>query len=171
MGIPFLPVQGIIGSDYLKVRPEFQIIEDPYSKAPVVVVPAVRPDLVIFHAFQADSMGNVAIEEATDATIAIKAAQIAIATVEEVVSEGHLLLNRDRRLLSWLHVDVVVEVPGGAHPTACPGYYSMDDIHLRKYLKLAREKNNLKDYLDHYIHEVDGEEGYQKLVALEAQNE
>ena len=51
-GIPFMPLRGIIGSDILQHHPEWQIIDNPFSKEedPIVAIPAIQPDVALFHA-------------------------------------------------------------------------------------------------------------------------
>ena len=59
-GIPFMPLRGILGSDLLRVRPDWRVIDNPYGERdPIVLVPAIRPDVALFHARWADAQGNV----------------------------------------------------------------------------------------------------------------
>lgn len=61
-GVPFMPIAGIIGSDLLNVRSDWQVIDSPVGEArKVVVVPAISPDVALFHAPEADRAGNVRI--------------------------------------------------------------------------------------------------------------
>src|SRR6185369_17154216 len=62
-GIPFMPLRGILGSDLLRVRPDWKVIDNPLAESgqrdPIVILPAIRPDLTLFHALKADRQGNV----------------------------------------------------------------------------------------------------------------
>ena len=62
-GVPFMPLRGIIGSDLLRVRPDWKVIDNPLAKSgtldPIVILPAIRPDVALFHALKADAHGNV----------------------------------------------------------------------------------------------------------------
>ena len=61
-GIPFMPIRGIIGSDLMKASSDWKIIDNPFAPGdPIVVVPAIRPDVALFHAPEADRFGNVRI--------------------------------------------------------------------------------------------------------------
>ena len=61
-GVPFMPIRGLIGSDLMKVRPDWKVIANPFDPDdPIVVVPAIRPDFALFHAPEADIFGNVRI--------------------------------------------------------------------------------------------------------------
>ena len=61
-GVPFMPLRGIIGSDLLRVRPDWKVIDNPLGESgtrdPIVILPAIRPDVTLFHALKADSPGQ-----------------------------------------------------------------------------------------------------------------
>ena len=85
-GIPFMPVRGLLGTDYLKVRPDFKVISNPFQEEEeIVLVPAIRPDVLIFHAYQADTEGNVVASGLQNNRLLAQAARKVIVTVEEVV--------------------------------------------------------------------------------------
>jgi glutaconate CoA-transferase subunit A len=160
MGIPFIPVRGIMGSDYMRVREDFKVIPNPYGGDDVVVVPAIVPDVAILHGFQADSRGNLLVERKSDIDLAIFASRRVIATVEEVVPEGDLHPTGQHELISWLHFHALVVAPHGAHPTACPGKYGVDDDHIREYLEAARDERSFQKYLERYIFSARDHEEY-----------
>jgi len=51
-GSPFLPLRGLIGSDLLRHRDDWRVIDNPFADGgdPIVLIPAIRPDVTIFHA-------------------------------------------------------------------------------------------------------------------------
>ncbi|MGI9658762.1 MAG: CoA transferase subunit A, partial [Gaiellaceae bacterium] len=60
-GIPFMPLRGIIGSDIVEHRPDWKIIDNPFGEDgdPILLLPAIAPDVALFHASVADADGNV----------------------------------------------------------------------------------------------------------------
>ena len=59
-GVPFMPLRGIIGSDMLLHRPDWRLIDNPFgTDDPIVLLPALKPDVVLLHAPMADRAGNV----------------------------------------------------------------------------------------------------------------
>src|SRR5579862_7786374 len=59
-GVPFMPLRGLIGSDVLAHRPDWTVIDNPFGNAdPIVLLPALKPDVVLFHAPMADRAGNI----------------------------------------------------------------------------------------------------------------
>src|ERR1700736_5536610 len=59
-GVPFMPLRGLIGSDVLAHRPDWKIVDNPFgADDPIVLLPALKPDVALFHAAVADRAGNV----------------------------------------------------------------------------------------------------------------
>ena len=59
-GVPFMPLRGVLGSDLLNVRKDWQVIDNPLKRNdPILIVPAIQPDAALFHARWADEAGNV----------------------------------------------------------------------------------------------------------------
>ena len=59
-GVPFMPLRGILGSDLLANRPDWKVIENPFAAGDrIVALPAIKPDIALFHAPRADRNGNV----------------------------------------------------------------------------------------------------------------
>jgi glutaconate CoA-transferase subunit A len=152
MNVPFVPVRGLLGTDYMKVRPDFKEIRNPYDPSePIAIVPALAPDVAIFHGYQADRHGNVVTNHAGDAKLIAQASRRAIATVETIV-DGDLSRQPVRgALVPGIHVTAVVHAPRGAHPLTCHGQYGVDRAHLAEYIEAARSEATFKAYLDRYV--------------------
>src|SRR5438034_8435744 len=59
-GVPFMPLRGLIGSDVLARRADWKVIDNPFDEDdPIVLLPAIKPDVALFHAPMADAAGNV----------------------------------------------------------------------------------------------------------------
>jgi glutaconate CoA-transferase subunit A len=150
MGVPFLPVRGILDSAYLAVNPRFRVIADPFSGEDLVVVQALTPDVTLVHAGAGDSQGNVLIPKGSDWRLAITASRQVIATVEERLP-GPLTDQPEWRVIPAIFLSALVHCPGGAAPTGYPGYYPQDEAHLALYLKSSRETGAFADYLVDYV--------------------
>ncbi len=147
MGQPFMPVRGIVGTDYLKIRPDFKVIDNPYGDDQVVLIPAIRPDISIIHSFAADDKGNVLVDEFENEPLLARASRRVFVSTEEIVSTKELK-NRDYGIIiPSLYIDGVVLMPGGATPTRCRNYYPYDEAEIKSYLKAAKEKESFKEYI------------------------
>ena len=150
MGVPFLPVRGILGSVYLAVNPRFRVITDPFSGEELVAVQALTPDVTLIHAALGDSRGNLLIPRVSDWRLAVTASVKVIATVEERVA-GPLEDRPEWRLIPAIFLTALVHCPGGAAPTGYPGYYPQDEAHLALYLKSSREAATFARYLQDQV--------------------
>ena len=58
MGLPFLPVRGIKGTDMRRLHPEYAETTCPFTGEVLVAVPPLRPDVALLHAPFGDIRGN-----------------------------------------------------------------------------------------------------------------
>src|SRR5512145_1374006 len=88
MNVPFVPVRGLLGTDYMRVRPDFKEIANPYDpRERIALVPAIAPDVAVVHGWQGDRFGNVVANAAADARLIAQASRRVVATVEELVED------------------------------------------------------------------------------------
>ncbi|MGI9437370.1 MAG: CoA transferase subunit A [Geminicoccaceae bacterium] len=151
-GIPFMPLRGILGSDLVENRPDWQIIDNPYGadgdNDPILLVPAIRPDVTLFHARKADRHGNVWIGVRRELMLMAHSAETTLVTVEEITDEDLLEVERDAAgTIPALYIDRVVAAPGGAKPLGMSGIYPKDVDHLQAYAELAKTRDGFESYL------------------------
>lgn len=152
-GVPFLPLRGIIGSDVLRYRPDWRVIDNPFAEGDrIVALPAIMPDVALFHAPLADAAGNVWIGRRRELVTMAHAARATIVTVEEIY-DGDLLA--DERMaagtLPSLYVTAVTRAPRGAWPLAFVDQYAADDGHLAAYARLARDADGFARYVERHV--------------------
>lgn len=152
-GIPFMPLRGILGSDVLARRDDWKTIDNPFGESdPLVVLPAIRPDVSLFHAAVADRAGNVWIGVRRELMLMAHASRETLVTVEEI-SEQDLLA--DDRYASGtipsLYISAVAEAPRGAWPVGLKGRYPPDAQHLREYVKLAASDDGFREYMNTFV--------------------
>ena len=154
-GVPFMPLRGLIGSDLLAHRTDWKIADNPFGNDdPIVLLPALRPDVALFHAPLADHAGNVFIGTQRELVTMAHAAQRTIVTVEGI-HDGDLL--RDPLLaagtLPGFYVEAVAVESRGAWPLPLPDRYGLDAGHLSEYARLAVTAEGFAQYLDRYVYE------------------
>lgn len=151
MGNPFAALRGIIGSDILKHRPDWKVIDNPFPPHdPIVVLPALRPDIALFHAPMADRAGNVWVGRRRDLFTLAHASATSIATVERLY-DGNLLLDETlaAATIPAFYLGAVALAPRGAWPMRCEE--PEDTAHLREYLALAATAEGFERYLDRHV--------------------
>jgi glutaconate CoA-transferase subunit A len=68
MGIPFLPIRSMLGSDVRKQRPEPIEIDCPFTGEKILLVPALNPDVALIHVQRCDPYGNAQIDASSPTT-------------------------------------------------------------------------------------------------------
>ena len=183
LNLPFIPSCSGFESDVLNQHgfgPELRgrgripshkaiITDNPFSpkREPVVLLPALTPDVALIHAQLVGEDGTVRIKGLTFLDIEqAKAASRVIVTCEEVVSSAFLRQDPDQNSLPPFLVDAVVPAPFGAHPTACHYYYDYDPRHLNMYRQMAGDDNDFRTYLKEWIYGVADQEAYLAKVGV-----
>lgn len=145
-GVSYMPVPGIGGSDLVKERKEW------LRQGEVVLVPAIKPDVALFHARWADEAGNVWVGRRRELATAAHASKTCLVSFEEK-REGDML--EDELLapgvISSIYVTAIAHAPRGAWPLAMPGLYGVDDTHVSQYAKAARTREGFQRYLDEWV--------------------
>lgn len=162
MGLPFLPVRGVKGTDIERAHREYGRVRCPFTGEELVAVPPLRPDVALLHAPLGDRHGNLHLDQPfvlderfASASSAVVATVDRLAPTDEVAAAGvvvpaHL-------------VAAVAEVPFGAHPSSCYPGYAYDRPHLATYLAaVTAGREALADYLERYVHA--GEDAYRRDV-------
>jgi len=152
-GVPFMPLRGVLGSDLLNFRKDWQVIENPLKKNdPILIVPAIQPDVALFHARWADEAGNVWIGRRKELATIAHASRACYVTYEELrpgdMLEDELLAPG---VLSSVYVSGVAQAVRGAWPLAVAGVYGIDDAHLALYARAAKTKEGFRRYLEEYV--------------------
>jgi len=146
-GVPYMPLSGVLGSDLVKERKDWRV------ESGLLIVPALRPDVALFHARWADEAGNVWVGRRRELATAAHAARSTLVTYEEK-RKGDML--EDELLapgvISSIYVTAAAAAPRGAWPLAMPGVYGVDDAHIALYAKAAKTQDGFSRYLDEWVH-------------------
>ncbi len=149
-GVAFMPLGGLVGSDLVANRDDWKVVDDPLGEGggPVVLLPAIKPDVTIFHSPRADREGNVWIGRRRELMTMAHASAATLVTVE-AVEDGDFLADEETAAgtLSSLYVTAVAEVKDGARPMGLTGHYERDMDHLRAYGEEAATQEGFDEYL------------------------
>jgi glutaconate CoA-transferase subunit A len=152
-GVPFLPLRGLIGTDVLKNRGDWKLADNPFAAGdPIVFLPAIKPDIAVFHAAKADRDGNVWIGRRRELATMAHAAARTVVTVEEIV-DGSLLDDETvaAGVLPGLYVEAVAAAPRGAWPLGLPDLYAADEAELGRYAEAARTEAGFGAWLGRFL--------------------
>lgn len=152
-GLPFMPLRGLIGSDLVRHRSDWKVIDNPFgADDPIVLLPAIRPDFGLFHAPLADTKGNVWIGRQRDLLVVAQASKQSLVTVEAVTDED---LMRDEvraaGVIPAMYVTRIALAPGGAKPLKFQDHYARDDAAVGRYAAMARTDAGFREWLDAWL--------------------
>ena len=155
MGVPFLPIRSMLGSDVRRLRPEPVEIDCPFTGERLLLVPALNPDVALIHVQRCDAYGNAQIDglQFMDIDLAI-AANTVILTTERIVSNDQIRRAPDQTKIPFFAVDAVVELPFGCAPHECYGINEPMIRHMEQYVELVNKEpvTGMAHYLERYVH-------------------
>ncbi len=152
-GLPFIPLRGLIGSDLLASRADWKVIDNPFAPGdPIAVLPAINPDIALFHAPLADRAGNVYIGRRRELLTMAHASKQSFVTVE-ALSETNLF--EDAKLapgvVPSIYVSRIAIARQGAWPIGLPGHYGSDDAALSRYVQSAKTGEGFRRFIQEWL--------------------
>lgn len=163
-GLPFIPLRGLIGSDVLRFRDDWKTIDNPFAGEGadggagegadggnpdrIVLLPALQPDVALFHAARADRDGNVWIGRRRELATMAHAACRTLVTVEEIVDRS-LLADESTAagVIPALYITAIAAAPGGSWPLGLPGHSDPDGPEQERYARAARSEVGFRAYV------------------------
>jgi glutaconate CoA-transferase subunit A len=170
MGVPFLPMRSMMGSDVLARLPEVREMACPYTGEKLILVPALNPDVALIHVQRCDPYGNAQMDglQFMDIDLAMAANKV-ILTTERIVSNEQIRRAPDQTKIPFLAVEAVVEVPFGCAPHECYGLYEPFFKHHDMYAGLIRKDpaRGIAEYLARYVYGPKSWTEYLDLIGME----
>jgi glutaconate CoA-transferase subunit A len=170
LGLPFIPIRSLRGSDVLKrlqeVAPsEIATVDDPFTGDDWLVLKPVVPDVAVIQVQVADKEGNAWIlgprwtnEEQ------VKASERGIIITERLVPTDLIRSEPERTVLPGFRISHVVHLPFGAHPSSVYHAYDFDADHIKQYADASRTPEGTQKYLDKYVYGTNDHWEYLELV-------
>ena len=170
MGVPFLPIRSMLGSDVLRQRPEAKEMTCPFTDEKLLLVPALNPDVALIHVQRCDPYGNAQMDglQFMDIDLAMAANRV-ILTTERIVSNDQIRRSPDQTKIPFFAVDAVVELPFGCAPHECYGVYEPMMKHMEYYVELVNKDpvKGMQEYLDRYVYGPKSWNDFLNLIGIE----
>lgn len=152
-GVPFMPLRGVLGSDLVGNRNDWKVAENPFHENDeILLVPAIFPDIALFHSRWADQAGNVWVGRRRELATIAHASRLTFVTCEELrpgdMLEDELLAPG---VISAIYVSAVALASRGAWPLGVVGSYAIDDAHLAQYARVAKTREGFQQYLEEFV--------------------
>ncbi len=170
MGVPFIPVRSMLGSDLTGRIDGPKEMACPFTGDRLLLVPALNPDVALIHVQRCDAYGNAQMDGLPfmDADIAMAANRV-ILTTERIVSNSQIRRAPDRTRIPFITVDAVVEAPYGCAPHECYGVYEPFLPNLDAYAALIGHdaEAGVKEYLERYVYQPRDWVAYLDLLGMD----
>ena len=157
LGIPFMPIRSLRGSDLMaqlkeKSGSNLANITDPFTGEDWPVLRPLLPDVAVVQVQVADQEGNAWIMGPRwDNSEQVRASKRTIVIAERIVSDETIRQNPERTMIPGLFVSHVVELPFAAHPTSVYRVYDYDAEQIQAYVEATRTPESFRAYLDQYV--------------------
>ncbi len=163
MGIPFLPVRTLGGTDTLRYSAA-QSVLCPFTEQPMIVVPALWPDVAVIHVHEADAFGNCRIRgtSVSDWHLA-RCAKRLIVSCERIIETEQIRQDPTATTIPYYCVDAVCEVPFGSYPGNMPYEYYSDEEHLQEWLTVEKDPAAHLAFLERHLFGIDDFATYLQL--------
>jgi glutaconate CoA-transferase, subunit A len=170
LGLPFIPIRSLRGSDLMKQLEEknpgdVADVDDPFTGKSWKVLRPLNPDVAVIQVQSADEEGNAWIMGPRwDNVEQAKASKRTILITENIISNKTIRQNPERTVIPGLFVSHVVELPFGAHPTSVYREYDYDSKAIEGYVEASKTPESFKDYIDRTVFAVKSHEDYLELM-------
>ena len=167
MGVPFIPIRSMLGTDTLKYSAA-KVVEDPFTNQKVCLVPALILDVGLIHVHKADQYGNAQIEGISGfAAELARASKRLIISAEEIVDTDEIRRYPDRTIIPYFLVDAVVHAPFGSHPGEMPYVHARDEEEIRAWVEASKTAEGAAQYLDDFVFGVQNHDAYVERLGKE----
>ena len=170
LGMPFIPIRSLVGSDLLSRLQEgaagdIAFVNDPFSGDRWLVLKPLVPDVAIVQVQAADEEGNCIIHGPKwDNSELVRASKRTIVIAEHIVSGDAIRKQPELCAIPGLLVSHVVDLPFSAHPTCVYREYDYDAEEINRYVAAQKSPQKFRDYLDKYVFGVKDHREYIELV-------
>jgi glutaconate CoA-transferase subunit A len=148
-GMPCVLMRGYVGTD-LERHTRVERVTCPFTGEQLVAVPALRPDVAIVHAQEADRAGNVQLWGIPGVQKeAVLAAERSLVTVERIVDEleprpGGVVIP------AWV-IDAIAEARGGSRPSYSLGITRRDNDFYRGWDAISRDRERFAAWMEQHV--------------------
>jgi acyl CoA:acetate/3-ketoacid CoA transferase alpha subunit len=160
MGVPFLPVRAMLGSDTLR-HSAAKVVEDPFTDEKVALLPALILDVGLIHVHRADRHGNAQIEGISGFAFEIaRASKRLILSAEEIIPTEEIRPYPDTTLIPYYLVEAVVHAPYGSHPGEMVYLYCRDEPEIKRWAEMSKTPEGSAADLHEWVYGVAAHEDY-----------
>ncbi len=171
LGAPYLPTRSLLGSDIPRANPTFVSATSPLDGSPILIIPAITPDVTVIAVQRADADGNAQLlgpwGVSQEAALAAKSV---VVLAEEIVPRDVIGADPNRTIVPAMKVVAVVEEPGACHPSPLQGRYGRDHDFFHDYHRATRTVEGFDAWIAEWVTGVRDRNEYLKRLGARWQD-
>ncbi len=152
LGAPYIPTKTLLGSDIPRANGTFVTATSPFDGSPLLLIPAITPDVTVIAVQRADADGNAQLigpwGVSQEAALAAKAV---VVLAEEIVAREVIGADPNRTIVPAMKVVAVVEEPGACHPSPLQGRYGRDHQFFHDYHRATRTLDGFDAWIAEWV--------------------
>jgi glutaconate CoA-transferase subunit A len=170
LGLPFIPIRSLVGSDVLsqlqeQTESDIAFVNDPFTGDRWLTLKPLVPDVAVVQVQTADEEGNcIILGPKWDNAELVRASKRTIVIAEHIVSGDVIRRQPELCAIPDLLVSHVVDLPFAAHPTCVYREYDYDAEGINRYVEAQKSPQKFRAYLDKYVYGAKDHQEYLNLV-------
>ena len=152
IGAPYIPTRTLLGSDIPRANGMFVRATSPFDASPVLLIPAITPDLAVIACQTADEDGNAQLYGPWGVSReAALAARTVIVLAEQIVPREVTTAEPNRTMIPATKVVAVVEERGACHPSPLQGFYGGVHEFFHEYHRATRTAEGFDAWIAEWV--------------------
>ena len=153
LDIPCMATRSSLGTDFLKYNKTIKVVNDPFENKPLLLVPALKPDVGFFSVQRADRRGNAQVfGDIWADDVKVRACKHLVVITEELVPPEVIYRYPTNTLIPSYCVDAVVELPFHCHSMSSYGCYHIDWPCLLSQMLAFQTRDGVLKWLDEWVY-------------------
>ena len=165
MGAPYLPTRTLLGSDIPRANGTFVTSASPFDGSPLLLIPAITPDVTVLAVQRADAQGNAQLWGPWGVSQeAALAATSVIVLADEIVERDVIASDPNRTIVPGMKVVAVALEAGACHPSPLQGRYGRDHDFFHEYHRETRTVEGFEAWVGRWVTGVPDRAAYLRML-------
>ncbi len=161
LGSPYIPTRSLLGTDLARANGTFREAASPFDGSPVLLLPAIEPDVTVLAVQRSDEDGNAQLWGPWGVSQeAALAAKTVIVLADEIVERAVVRADPNRTIVPAFKVAAVVEQRGACHPSPLQDRYGRDHAFFHEYHVATRTAEGFAAWLRQWVLDVPDHDAY-----------
>jgi glutaconate CoA-transferase, subunit A len=161
LGSPYIPTRSLLGTDLATANGTFREALSPFDGSPVLLLPAIEPDVTVLAVQRSDEDGNAQLWGpwgiSQEAALASKSV---VVIADEIVDRAIVRAEPNKTIVPAFKVAAVVAQRGACHPSPLQDRYGRDHEFFHEYHRATRTPGGFDAWVREWITGVADHDAY-----------